>query len=296
MEDAVVLAAHRRAIEHLIPLLEAIRSVAEIAWRRADRAAEPLGQFATRLRPALARSLARLDADQRDLLLGGWAGDRAVGLLVVGSERGLCGPFNDRLVAEALRQARALTATGQTVQLLGLGGRARRLLETAGQRLFYTRSLPSLTVPSYALTESIALDLLELAEQGRLGRLIAVSNVPTGRFQYQPTTTTLLPPELPADEGAGNQRVRVRPARDALELATHLLTEHLLVGLHRLVIQSTISEQLARISTMRLAVENAERVLERLSLELGLASQQAITTSLLEIVAGYQLSQEQERA
>ena len=80
----------------------------------------------------------------------------------------------------------------------------------------------------------------------------------------------------------------VKPATDVPALVTHLLTEHLLIGLYRAVIESVISEQLARIYTMRLAVEHAEKLLETLTLDYNLARRHAETNSLLEIVTGYE--------
>jgi F-type H+-transporting ATPase subunit gamma len=154
--------------------------------------------------------------------------------------------------------------------------------------LLYARPLPSLTVPTYVFTEGVALDLLRLIEDGRLGRLLVVANAPAGRFQYQPVTSTLLPPDLPTVT-RNPQRAEIRPPGDASALANHLLAEHFLVGLHRLVIASTVAEQLARIAAMRVATDNARRLLDRLGLESVIAERQAITSELLELAAGYEL-------
>ena len=292
MEDLEAMRARQRGIQHLIPLLNAIRSVAEIAWRRADRASQPLERYAERLSPALANALSALGPGPRAQLLADWSDSRPLGLLVIGSERGLCGAFNDRLVDAALGEVARLAGEGNRVRMLTLGNRPRRLLESAGQEIVYTRDLPSFTVPPYVLAEGIALDLLDLGERGEIGRLVVVSNRPAGRFQYRATTTRLLPPDLPeAARPAGG--VQIRPPRDIAALATHLLTEHLLVGLYRLLLASAISEQLARIFTMRNAVDNAQRLLDRLGLTYTMAERQASTAALLEIVAGYELVREQ---
>ena len=293
MEDLEALAAHRRAIEHLIPLLEAIRSVAEIAWRRAANAAGPLARYDATLLPSVVRSLARLDPEVRRELLESPADGLPTGLLIVGSERGLCGPFNDHLVAEGLRRAGELEADGEAVRLLCLGGRVRRLLEAAARPVLYSQALPSFSVPSYVYSEEVALDLLEQIERRAVGRLVVLSNAPAGRFHYRAVLRPLVPPELTTDHALAAD-VEVKPDGDEPTLAAHLLTEHLLVGLHRIVIESAISEQLARISAMRLATENARRVLDHLTLEYTAAQQQAVTASILEVVAGYELTRAHE--
>jgi F0F1-type ATP synthase gamma subunit len=95
----------------------------------------------------------------------------------------------------------------------------------------------------------------------------------------------------PSSTGTWQGRMRVKPSGETRDLVTHLLTEHLLVQLYRVIAESVVSEQLARIQAMRLAVENARAVLERLTLEYTVASRQAMTSALLEITTGYQLAQ-----
>jgi F-type H+-transporting ATPase subunit gamma len=287
MEDLEALAAHQHVIARLIPLLEAIRSVAEIAWRRADQGYRPLIRYSAALRTALEQIIAALEPEARQALLQSWTDARPIGLLFVTSERGLCGAFNDQLVAHGLQQLRTLAATGPTVRLLCLGSRGRRLLEAAGHTLLYHQPLPSLSVPTYLDIENIALDILDLVEQGAFGRLMVVSNAPVRRFQFEVSIRTLLPPDITVP-GRPQQRLQVKPAGDAPGLTTHLLTEYLLVELYRAVRESVISEQLARIQAMRLAGENAHKLFDELTLEYHLAQSHAVTNALLEIIAGYE--------
>jgi len=200
----------------------------------------------------------------------------------------LCGPFNDRLVTQGLQRLRSLTEQNQAIRILCLGSRGKRLLEAAGHSLLYVKPLPSLAIPSYVEIEGVALDLLELVEQKKFGRLVVVHNAPVQRFQYGVTLRDLLPLAIAAPQRQHKpKRIAVKPARDAPTLVTHLLTEYLLVELYQAVIESAISEQLARMYTMRLATENANKLLEKLTLEYNLARSQAVTQELLEIVAGY---------
>ena len=289
MNDVEGLATHRRTIERLIGLLDAIRSVAEIAWRRAEQSFQPLTVYRAHLQNLFPPALDALTPEQRDLILHGDKGGRSIGVLFISSERGLCGPFNNRLVTQGLQRIRALVGQDQTIKFLCLGGRGKRLLEAAGHSLLYGKPLPSLAIPSYVDIEGVALDLLELVERGALSRLVVVHNAPVHRFQYGVTLRDLLPPAIAAPQRRHKpKRIAVKPAQDAPTLVTHLLTEYLLVELYQAVIESAISEQLARIYTMRLATENANKLLEKFTLEYNLARSQAVTQELLEIVAGYE--------
>jgi F-type H+-transporting ATPase subunit gamma len=289
MESLEVLEAHRNGIARLIPILDAVRSIAELAWRHAERGFQPLDAYASQLGIAFERVAATLAREERAALVGR---DRLpVGLLFVSSERGLCGGFNERLVKHGLARARVLASAGETVRYLSLGSRGRRLLETAGETLLYARPLTSLSVPAYVDIQEAALDLLGFADTKAIGRLLVVHNAPTRRFQYAPVERTLLPPELPPPPSRPHSVV-VKPADDQPLLLTHLTTEHVLIRLFRSVMESVISEQLARIYTMRLAADNARRLVDGLTGECNLARRNAITTSLLEIVAGYDATME----
>ena len=295
MSDIEGLAVHRHTIERLIGLLDAIRSVAEIAWRRAEQSFQPLTVYRTHLQSVFPPALDALTQEQRDLIVHGGENERPIGVLFVSSERGLCGPFNDRLVTQGLQRLHPLAEQAHAIRFLCLGSRGKRLLEAAGHRLLYVKPLPSLAIPSYVDIEGVALDLLEFVERGAFGRLVVVHNAPVHRFQYGVMFRDLLPPALVTQQRRPSKRGAVKPARDAPTLVTHLLTEYLLVELYQAVIESAISEQLARMYTMRLATENANKLLEKLTLEYNLARSQAVTQELLEIVAGYDATDKKRR-
>jgi F-type H+-transporting ATPase subunit gamma len=286
MENLEALAAHCRTIERLISLLEAVRSVAEMAWRRAEQGFSPLRLYSDHLQVLFRKVVTGLGPEQHQALLSAEKNALPIALLFISSERGLCGPFNDRLVAQGLQHVSKLSAQGYMVRLLCLGGRGRRLLEAKGHQLLYAKPLPSLAVPTYVDIQEIALDLLAMVEQRAFGRLLVVHNAPVRRFQYGAGVSTLLPPDLGVPERP-RERTVIKPAHDAPGLFTHLLTEHLLVGLYQAVLESAMSEQLARVYTMRLATDNARKLLEKLRIDASVARSYAVTNSLLEIVAGY---------
>ncbi len=284
------LAEHRRSIEGLIPYLDAIRSIAEIAWRRAEQQAAPLAAYRTQIELTFERVLATLHPDEQAWLR---AQERSpadhvpVGLLLITSERGLCGAFSDRVVDYALEQERAFAARGQPTVFLCLGARGQRRLAAAGRPIRYGQALPSLAVPTYVEIERIALDLLGLEEERAFSRLLVIHNAPMHRFQYAPAAASLLPPEIKPFAEPSKRRL-VEPAADVTAFITQCLTEHVLLGLYHAVLQSAVSEQLARVYTMRLATENARKLLDQLGQDYASAVKQDITNSLLETVSGYE--------
>lgn len=284
-EDLEALAAHLRGIQRIIPLLEAVRSVSEIAFRRSQQRSAPLDAYAMHVRSSFDELVASLELVQRDALTQLFTPRGPVGLLVVSSERGLCGAFNDRIVASARQSLRSDAFRGASVLILGARGRSR--FEEAGVPIAYARSVPSLTLPGYRDVENIALDMLEMLDRGILGRIVVLHAAPVHGFHYEIRMQSIYPPDVTLTP-TRRQPVEVKPASDLPALVRHLLTELVLVDVYGAVLASFVSEQLARISSMRLAVENARRLADSLAGEYSLARRHYITTSLLEIVAGYE--------
>jgi ATP synthase len=101
-----------------------------------------------------------------------------------------------------------------------------------------------------------------------------------------PRRQQLLPPSVATFRAAGETLSLVKPVEDTSALLVQLLTEQVLTDLYRMVIESAVSEQLARIAAIRLAGDNARALLDDLTTQYNVASQHAVTQSLLEIVSG----------
>ena len=73
-------------------------------------------------------------------------------------------------------------------------------------------------------------------------------------------------------------------------IAAYALTEWLLIELYLAATESAMSEQLARIATMKLAADNARKLLKGVSFEYNLAHQRQITDAIMEVVNGYRIA------
>ncbi len=294
-ESLEELQTHRDAIAGLVPFLDSIRSIAEIAWRRAEGRAAPLRAYRRQIDAVLESALAGLPPDKRASMLG-WPSQRTgpatTAVLFVTSERGLCGPFTERLIERGLDRVRNREAAGERVDLLVLGRQGERRLAAGGRTVTYAHNLPSLSVASYRQVEAIALDLLELAEQRGLRQITAFWNTPIGRFESELAGAVILPPEIPAPK-QDSRRSLVKPQADVRPLLTQVLTERFLLGLYEVVLDSALSEQLARVYAMRLAADNAKKLLDQLTNDYNVAARYAVTSSLLETLTGYETTMAQ---
>jgi F-type H+-transporting ATPase subunit gamma len=281
-DDLQALAAHRRAVDATLPLLGAIQSIAELAHRDAERAAGPLQTYAARVRALLKSLLDSPELAERDQLLAGMTGSGPSLLVVIGSERGLCGAFNDHLA----RQVAGLSEPGMLVVCWGT--RCGRMLKSAGHTVTLSAPLPSLALPQYADVERMTLHILDVVEQRQVSCLSVLSNAPLRGFQYAARVRQVLPPSFVELDGRCRS-LEVKPAADMPRLVVHLMSEYVLTDLYSAAIESAVSEQLARVAAMRLASENARRLLDELTTQYNLARQRTVTQSLLEIVPGYEM-------
>ncbi len=288
--DYDAIRSHQHAIQQVVPLLEAMRSIAEIDFRRAETRLPPLRRYAE----SIDGQLGALN-QSRDGAYGldGVAGETA--LVVVSSERGLCGAFNAHLIGRVREELRRLRAAGDEVVLVCLGRQGRSLLLAAGEELAYESPMPTFALPAYLDVERVAIEVLDLMEERACGRLVVMYNRPAHQFQYEVTQRQLFPVEpgeLPEDKAI--RPVDVKPDSDADNLFEHLVTERVLIDLYEAVIESAISEELARVAAMRLATDNARKLLEELTLDANRARQISETNALLEIISGFDAASVQE--
>jgi F-type H+-transporting ATPase subunit gamma len=289
------LQSHRarlHGIEEIVPLLEAIGSVAEIAYRRASSVVDPVAKYADEVNANLQMILASLPP--QDLPAFAFAGDQSglTLLLAVSSERGLCGAFNSMVATRVGTLYQELRSQGLDVKIACWGGRAKRLIESSGMPIWDYREFPSMAVPTYEMVENLALYLLDLREKEGIRTLLAIYNQPGARLRYQVRVHKLLPME-PEPKSKDSQSYEIKPSGDELALLVHALAERLITALYQIAIESALSEQAARIVSMRLAVDNARNLAEQLRFEYNLAVQHQTTNGLLEVISGYRTMTEE---
>lgn len=211
------------------------------------------------------------------------------GAIVIGSDHGLCGAFNERVAAFYMQRRSAVTPEGP---LIALGARVAARLEDRDQQ-------PDAVLAVPASTDRIAtlvVDLLERVARWRDAAAVdAVRlyfNGPHGQAGYQPQEELLLPldDEELRRRAAAPWRPRAWPiiAGDWDALFSAVVQQHLFVTLHRAIAQSLVAENASRLAAMHAAERNIDERLHVLRGQFHRERQAAITTELLDIVSGYE--------
>jgi F-type H+-transporting ATPase subunit gamma len=270
-------------------ITKAMKMVAAAKLRRAQNAVVTARPYARGMRGLLQHLLPAVEPGSEPLLASRPL--RKLGVIVVTSDRGLCGGFNSNII-------RATTAHLASVMPDPAGEGTVQLFCVGKKGLDYFMK-QSLAVPgkygglfthlSVAAAQSVVRQVVEMYLAGELDRVDVIYNEFKSIAQQRLVVEQLLPiiPDATPDAEAHS-----RPAPNYIyepgqaAIVSALLPRYLQFSLWRVLLESFASEQGARMSAMDAATENANEMIEMLQLQYNKARQSTITKELLEIVSG----------
>ena len=268
-------------------ITKAKQMVAAAKLRRAQAAAEAARPYAERLSGVMASLAGKVTGDGAPLLLRGTGSDRRQLLVVVNTDKGLCGGLNANIVKAAKSKAKALLAEGKDVQfyLVGKKGRApiKRDFADRIEKHFDTSDVRT---PGFEEAEAIAEDLLTRYDSGEFDVAHLVYPVFQSALAQDPTVEQLIPVPAPQAEqavGAGSV-VEYEPSED--EILADLLPRYIRTQIFGALLEREASEQGASMTAMDNATRNAGDLIKDLTIQYNRSRQAAITTELNEIIAG----------
>jgi F-type H+-transporting ATPase subunit gamma len=258
-------------------ITKAMKMVAAAKLRRAQEAVVQSRAYGEKLGEVVA-GLASESSLREHPLVRERLPQKRVMLIVLTSDRGLCGGFNTNL----LRQTERFLKTPDRETVLGLVGRK-------GYDFYKRRSTPIVEYVNTATGTPIELarEIVTRAVARFMAEEIDAIYLLFSRFRSAisqvPTVQRLLPIEAPA--ASDNPREYLfEPSRNAV--IEDLLPRYVEVKVFQAVLESVASEHGARMTAMESASKNASEMIERLTLEMNRARQATITKELMEIVGG----------
>ena len=209
---------------------------------------------------------------------------KAVGVLVVSSDRGLCGSLNVNVFKQVLALVRDYRDKGIEVRLCLVGAKALQFFRRI--KLPIEASITHLgDKPYIADLIGTVKAMLDLYEEGRIDRLLLVSNRFINTMTQKPTPLQLLPAQT-VDEADLQERwdYIYEPAPDAL--IEYYMMRYIESTVYRAVVENLACEMAARMVAMKSATDNAGKLIDELQLIYNKARQAAITKEISEIVGG----------
>jgi F-type H+-transporting ATPase subunit gamma len=212
---------------------------------------------------------------------------KVVEILVVTSDRGLCGAFNANIVRKAVEAVRQSEGRGVAVNLSLVGRKGRDFFRRRPWpiRQQWTGVFDRL---SYEHGIDIGQDLIDQFTRGGFDELYVIYNEFKSAIQQRVIVERLFPIG-PLDEGTeaggwSGGSYEYEPDEDALLAA--LLPKHFQTQAFRILLESSAAEQGARMAAMDGATRNAGELIKKLTLYYNKTRQAAITKELMDIVGG----------
>jgi F-type H+-transporting ATPase subunit gamma len=284
MDDLERVQARLEHLRSVQPILGALRTISLASWRTALRRRERIQRYRDELSDVLAALPSELRRDQpgRPEMVAGLI------ILVIGSERGLCGQYNVAVADHADAYLHEQLEAGRQFELAVLGSRTSRLLQRRQWSPDWWGKLSLTTLPSYGLALDLASQWLARFRAGEIDGVDVIFNDYRGIGQYQPTIRHLLPPHLPGGELAITPGPWPPPIieTDPVSLVEQVTKQWTAVDLYDTIVESAVAEHSARYQLMEGATQNADRLIDELTLAVQNARKQAITREMQELAAG----------
>lgn len=214
-----------------------------------------------------------------------------VALVVFTSNSSLCGGFNSNTIKALRKKVEEYRSNGvEVVQILPFGKKGAE----AVRKLGYTEApdySAQLDHPAYEPAAQVAAELMEMFAKGEIDRVELVYHRFKNTASQILTEETFLPVSLETSETETPEKTSgyaldyiIEPSKEAL--MQQLIPKALHLKLYTVLLDSLASEHAARVVAMQVATDNADELLNELTLTYNKTRQQAITTELLDIIGG----------
>ncbi len=267
-------------------ITSAMKMVAAAKLRRAQEAAEAARPYAERMERMLGSLAASMAGREgAPVLLAGNGRDQVQLIVVMTSDRGLCGGFNSSIVRAARRKVGDLRSQGKQVKLFCVGRKGRdQLKRDLGDIIIGHMEEVGRPRLAFPVADQIGVKLVQLFEQGEFDVAHLVYNKFKSAMTQFVTFQQLIPFAVPEGQGPSDVFYEYEP--DETEILEALLPRNLGVQVFRALLENSASEEGARMTAMDSATRNAGEMINKLTIFYNRSRQAYITKELIEIISG----------
>lgn len=266
-------------------ITRAMNMVASAKLRGAQARIERFRPYAAKYRSVIGALAAKTEGASHPLLAE-HPEKRRCGIVIVTSDRGLCGGFNANIAADAIRLAKAKQEAGMEVEFYCVGKKGRDVIRDAGFTIKDSRAdvLGNLSFMS-------AIDIAENFMKPYIAMELDEVWMVYGEFKSmasQPPTRLLLLPLAPPREDKAAAEIHSEYIYEPSEgkLLDDLLPRYVNVQVYRGLLDTSASEHAARMAAMDNATRNCNEMINTLTLLYNKTRQSTITSELIDIVGG----------
>ena len=275
------------SVKNTRKITKAMQMVAAAKLRRAQEAAEQSRPYTTRFNAVMGGLAASVGGSgSAPKLLSGTGRDQVQLMVVMTSERGLCGGFNSNIVKKAKAHAAALKAAGKTVKILTVGKKGRdQMKREYGDFYIGHVDLTEVKRVGYTDAQGIAKTVLASFDAGEFDVATLFYAKFVNVVTQIPTAQQVIPAMFEVDEDAADTTLYdYEPSEEAI--LADLLPRSIATAIFSALLENGASEQGARMSAMDNATRNAGEMVDKLTIQYNRSRQAVITNELIEIISG----------
>jgi F-type H+-transporting ATPase subunit gamma len=264
-------------------ITKAMKMVAAAKLRRAQERVIAARPYSRKMLAVIASLASRVERMQHPLLAK--REPKKVKLLVLTSDRGLCGAYNTNILRKAVETVREFQAQGKEVRVNIVGRKGRDFFR---KRPSYSmgQTWSDLGMIDYEKAADVGKNIVEKFAAGETDEVYLLYNEFKSVMQQNVMLEKLLPVEPPAEADPFTAAVDYLYEPSAVAILTSILPKHIEVQVYRALLESQASEMGARMTAMDSATRNAKDLIGRLTLKFNKTRQAAITKEISEIVGG----------
>ena len=278
-----------KSVENTKKITKAMEMVAASKMRKAQERMRAARPYAEKIR-SLAANLSKATPEYKHPFLVANEGVKAVGYIVVTTDKGLCGGMNTNVLRAVTLKLREMESQSMTAEAVAIGNKGLGFLNRVGVKVVSHATqlgdkphLEKLIGPVKVLMDAYA--------EGKLSAVYLCYTGFINTMKQEPLVQQLLPlsagsMESSAPVGAGSHGWDYIYEPDAATVIDELLVRYTEALVYQAVAENMASEQSARMVAMKSATDNAGSVIGELKLVYNKTRQAAITKELSEIVAG----------
>lgn len=285
MANVRQLVKRRKAVRNIAKITRTMELIATARFKKAMDRAAAAASYTKKLNEIVA-DLAQAKLSFEHPLLKKPAEEKNVVLLVLTSNRGLCGGYNSGLLRIAVARMRELKAQGKNVQLeiSGRRGLAFAKFEKLPLEHSYTEFEDK---PRFDEVNPIATRYINDFIAGRIDRVDVVYQRFLTAARQQAAVQTLLPiGDLAEGTGTATTNIDYEFLPSPREILEQIVPEAFKARFFKCFLDSAVGEQIARRVAMKAATDNARDMIKTLSMKYNRARQSQITSELSEIIGG----------
>jgi len=287
METLESLAQALKTTGEIQSIVRTMKTLSSVSIRQYERAEAAMAEYESTIELGLVATLHERRSRGLSLLNTKDASATHSAFIIVGSDRGLCGRYNESIANFAIRQ---LNGSNDVVGVMGARVAAR--LEAAGYHSDTVFSLPASVIGLTDLVQSVIIEIDRWMQMRHVDFVWLLHNHRAGRSTSVPIARQLLPlPDeyllrLSESKWPGRSIPYSRMSPD--EVLSWLVQQRLFVVLYRSLAEALASEHATRLAAMQSAERNIGERQESLSSSFRRERQESITRELLDVVAGFE--------